>query len=250
MGRNRFFIPSFACAALVVLTGCGGGGLATSPPQNFSVSVSPSTLSMTAGTISPPTMITVAGQNGFTGQVSIEISGLPLGATSSPATPFTVSASGSLRVVLFIPPAAQTGSLSIQFVAGSGSHSHSAPLTLTVMPVSGTVGLQEVPGQVVAGTIEIQGLSAGIFNSDYWQKNTLNWVPDVRMPMLAPQTTGPPTRTFMLLGPSNKQTVGVCFTEVGTGRMFPSIRSIVSPPLISSALLIATTSSKTALSST
>jgi hypothetical protein len=37
---------------------------------------------------------------------------------------------------------------------------------------------------------EIQGLGAGTFNPDYWQKNTLNWVPDVRMPMLAPKTTG------------------------------------------------------------
>ncbi|MDP9291943.1 MAG: hypothetical protein M3O82_06235 [Verrucomicrobiota bacterium] len=61
---------------------------------------------------------------------------------------------------------------------------------MTVTPVSDTAVLQEASGQVAAGTIEIQGLSAGTFNPDYWQKNTLNWVPDVRMPLLAAQPTG------------------------------------------------------------
>jgi hypothetical protein len=51
--------------------------------------------------------------------------------------------------------------------------------------------LQQVQGSVPAGTVEIQGLSAGSFNPAYWQRNTLNWVPDVRLPMLAPQTTSP-----------------------------------------------------------
>ncbi len=146
---------------------------------------------MIVGTISPPAVISVAGQNGFTGQVSVAINGLPPGATSSPAAPFTVPASGSQKVNLFIPPAAQTGSLSIRFDATSGSQSHSATLTLTVTPVSNTAVLREVSGQVAAGTIQIQGLSAGNFHPDSWQKNTLNWVPDVRMPMIAPQTTGP-----------------------------------------------------------
>src|SRR5437879_6043745 len=128
MGRNRILILSFACAASVVLTGCGGGSSSGPPPQqDFSVSVSPSATSVTVGTISPPAMITVASQNGFTGQVSIEISGLPPGATSSPATPFKVSTSRSQQVVLFIPPTTQTGTLSLQFEATSGIHFHSAP---------------------------------------------------------------------------------------------------------------------------
>ena len=58
-------------------------------------------------------------------------------------------------------------------------------------PVSGSVELQEVPGQVPAGYIEIQGVSAGSFDPSFWQKDTLNWVPDVRLPMLAAQTSGP-----------------------------------------------------------
>jgi hypothetical protein len=54
-----------------------------------------------------------------------------------------------------------------------------------------TAELQEVQGQAPTSTVEIQGVSAGPFNPNYWQQNTLNWVPDVRRPMLAPQTTGP-----------------------------------------------------------
>jgi hypothetical protein len=48
-----------------------------------------------------------------------------------------------------------------------------------------------VPGQVLPGTIEIQGVSAGPFNPPSWQQDTLNWVPDVRMPMFAARTTSP-----------------------------------------------------------
>jgi hypothetical protein len=184
MERNLLRILFFVCADLVVQTGCGGSSF-TPPSQDFSVSISPSALSMTVGTVSSPAMLMVTGQNGFNGQVSIHISGLPSGATSSPATPFKMLTSGSQQVVLFIPPAAQTGSHSIQFDATSGGLSHSATLMLSVTPVSDTATLQEVSGQATAGTIEIQGLSAGTFRPDYWQKNTLNWVPDVRMPMLA-----------------------------------------------------------------
>ena len=54
-----------------------------------------------------------------------------------------------------------------------------------------SVQLQEITGNVPAGMIEIQGLSAGNFNPSNWQRDTLNWVPDVRVPILAPLTIGP-----------------------------------------------------------
>ena len=49
----------------------------------------------------------------------------------------------------------------------------------------------QTQGSAPAGIIEIQELSAGSFNPASWQRNTLNWVPDVRMPMLTPLTGGP-----------------------------------------------------------
>jgi hypothetical protein len=53
--------------------------------------------------------------------------------------------------------------------------------------LSGEAKLEPVSGEVPADVIEIQGVSAGPFSPTEWQNNTLNWVPDVRDPMLAPQ---------------------------------------------------------------
>lgn len=145
LSASRSFAALGCLASLVAFLagGCGEGGSSGPPPSpDFSLSVNPSTLSMTVGTISPPAVITATGRNGFTGAVNVAITGLPPGATSSPAAPFAVSAFGSQQVVLFIPPTAQTGSLSIHFDATSGGISHGAALTLTVTPVSGTAELR------------------------------------------------------------------------------------------------------------
>ena len=45
-------------------------------------------------------------------------------------------------------------------------------------------------GQAPLGFVEIHGLSAGPFNPELWEKNELHWVPDVRMPVLAPRMGG------------------------------------------------------------
>jgi hypothetical protein len=190
----RFLALSYSTSVAAILAvGCGGSGSFGPPPplEDFSLSVSPSAMSMTVGTISPPVVISVVGQNGFSGAVSVAITGLPPGATAFPASTLALPTIGSGQALIFIPPATPTGSLSIEFNATSGSQSHSATLTLVVTPVSDTAVLQDASGQATVGTIEFQGLSAGAFNPNYWQKNTLNWVPDVRMPMLAPKTTGP-----------------------------------------------------------
>src|SRR5712691_10290805 len=171
------FVSLSCCAMLTVFlaVGCGGGGSSGPPPaQDFSLSVNPPTLTMTVGTISPPVVISVVGQNGFSGAVSVAITGLPPGAMVLPASTFALPAIGSGQALIFIPPTTPTGSLSIAFNATSGSQLHSATLALTVTPVSDTAVLQEVSGQAEAGKVEIQGLSAGAFNPDYWQKNTLN----------------------------------------------------------------------------
>jgi hypothetical protein len=51
---------------------------------------------------------------------------------------------------------------------------------------AGQASLEPVTGEVPANVIEVQGLSAGPFKPTEWQNNTLNWVPDVRVPVLAP----------------------------------------------------------------
>lgn len=56
---------------------------------------------------------------------------------------------------------------------------------------NGALQVQSTSGQAPAGIVEIQGVSASPFNPAYWQLDTLNWIPDVRMPIFAAQQTGP-----------------------------------------------------------
>ena len=68
-----------------------------------------------------------------------------------------------------------------------------APFVVTAVPPPPTsgrwVGGVE-GGQAPLGFVEVHGLSAGPFQPEMWQKNQLNWVPDVRMPVLAPRMGG------------------------------------------------------------
>ena len=48
----------------------------------------------------------------------------------------------------------------------------------------------KVPGQAEVGTVEIHGLAAGEFDRVKWEAGALNWVADVRGPMLSPRRSG------------------------------------------------------------
>jgi hypothetical protein len=65
----------------------------------------------------------------------------------------------------------------------------------TVVPVPAPIpGVKDVGGveggQAPIGYVEIQGLSAGPFNPELWERNKLHWMPDNRMPLLAPRMGG------------------------------------------------------------
>ena len=71
------------------------------------------------------------------------------------------------------------------------------PLLTCILPSallgqnSGPFILKQIPGgQANLGWVEIQGVSAGAFNPALWEKDRLHWVPDVRMPLLAPRMGG------------------------------------------------------------
>jgi hypothetical protein len=117
--------------------------------------------------------------------------------------PFTWSiSSGSLPSGLALAPTANN----VVFISGTPDTAETATFTVMVRDANNqsaarsytvivkhpvTARLEAVAGQVPANTVEIQGVSAGPFNPAEWLYNTLNWVPDVRVPMLAPQTSGP-----------------------------------------------------------
>jgi len=52
------------------------------------------------------------------------------------------------------------------------------------------VAVEAIPGQADLGTVEIHGVSAGAFAPAAWRAGTLNLVPDIRSPLLAPRQGG------------------------------------------------------------
>jgi hypothetical protein len=97
---------------------------------DFSLSDSPTTLSVSRGTSSRDT-ITVSALQGFTGTVSLKVTGLPY-RTSAAWSSTTVSGSGSVTLTIHAGSHAHTGTYALTITGTSGSHVHSIPLTLVV----------------------------------------------------------------------------------------------------------------------
>jgi hypothetical protein len=128
----------FACILILVPAcwSCGGGNVTPPPPSvaDFTVSISPTELSVISGKSTSNISISVAGRNGFTGSVSVTLSGLPAGATTEPVGPITIAEGASQSFVIDIPSSAPAGISSVQATATSGSLSHSAQFAVAVNP--------------------------------------------------------------------------------------------------------------------
>jgi hypothetical protein len=99
---------------------------ASSP--NFTLSASPSSLSVTQGSSGSST-ITVTPSGGFTGSVSLSASGLPSGVTASFGTNPTTSTSS---VTFTASSTATTGTSTVTITGTSGSLTHTTSISLTV----------------------------------------------------------------------------------------------------------------------
>ncbi len=108
--------------------GSGGGGGAT---PDFSLSISPTSLSLTAGGSAQPATLTATALNGFTGTIAVALSGLPSGVTASP-TSLTLTPGTPLPVSFTAAASAGAGTSTVEFTGTSGSLSHSTSLALTV----------------------------------------------------------------------------------------------------------------------
>jgi hypothetical protein len=114
---------------------CGGAP----PPPDFSVSASPSSLSVAQGSSGTST-ITVGSLNGFSSAVTLSASGLPSGVTASfSANPVTPPSGGSAASTLTLSASASaaTGTSTITVTGTSGATTHSASISLTVTTVGG-----------------------------------------------------------------------------------------------------------------
>jgi hypothetical protein len=133
---------------------------ATATP-NFSLSASPSSLSVTQGSSGSST-ITVTPSGGFTGSVSLSNSALPSGVTASFGTNPTTSTS----VLTFTASStATTGTSTITITGVSGTLSHTTTISLTINPTGGGTTNLIVNGGFETGAASPWTLTAGVLNN-------------------------------------------------------------------------------------
>lgn len=102
---------------------------------DFTISASPSSQTVKAGSNTTYT-VSVGALNGFTGTVSLGVSGLPSGGTGS-FNPTSVTGSGSSTLTVSTTTSTTTGSFTLTITGTSGSLSHSTTVGLTVKAAGG-----------------------------------------------------------------------------------------------------------------
>jgi hypothetical protein len=120
-------------ASICVACGSGGGGQPAGP--DFTLAVSPATITAVEGSSSGPATVSITALNGFTGSVAVEIAGLPNGATVSPAPPLVVSANAPQQFTVTTSDSTPTGTVTLALHATSGMLAHDVTARLTTSPV-------------------------------------------------------------------------------------------------------------------
>jgi hypothetical protein len=143
------------------------------PAPDFSISANPSSQTVTAGNGTSYTT-TIGALNGFSGSVSLSISGLPTGASGS-FSPTSVSGSGTSTLSVTTASSTPAGSYSLTPTGTSGSLNHSTTVSLTVNTPSGLpagwtdadVGAPSPAGSASysSGTFTVNGSGADIWGT-------------------------------------------------------------------------------------
>jgi hypothetical protein len=103
----------------------------TAPPPDYTLALSPASLTIVASAAGAAVSVTAAGVNSFTGTVAVAITGLPAGVTANPATlSLAPGVAQSTTLTAGLTTAAATST--VTFTGTAGSLSHSATLALTV----------------------------------------------------------------------------------------------------------------------
>jgi len=120
--------------------------------------------------------VTATPTGGFVGTVNISLSGLPAGVTSTPSSPFSLTAGNSQQVTFTVGPSVPRANYAVSFSGTGGSASSSVGLTLTVsgVPLTAATGnfKQQVIYQIVTDrffdgdtTNDNPAISPGLFDS-------------------------------------------------------------------------------------
>lgn len=139
-------LPALALLTIAVsfaftLSNCGGNGASSSggngggtsnnhPAPDFAFTTSMDSV------IVPPGgalyfEVSVASKNSFSGSVSVNVTGVPAGATFLPGTSFSMTADSYQGLSLILPSSAQ-GTLTLSFQGTSGTLQHSTSISITI----------------------------------------------------------------------------------------------------------------------
>ncbi|MBO0845443.1 MAG: S8 family serine peptidase [Nocardioides sp.] len=109
--------------------------LVVDPPPDFGLAPSPASRSVVAGT-GTSYGVSVGALNGFTETVDLSVEGLPASVGTATLSPANVVGSGSSTLSVTTSPSAPPGSYPLTVTGTSGTLTHSAPVTLVVLPRS------------------------------------------------------------------------------------------------------------------
>jgi hypothetical protein len=112
---------------------------AAAPAPDFSLTVAPTSLALTAGAAGHAVVVNANALNGFTASVNVTLNGLPTGVTANPST-LTLTPGTAQNVTLTASSTAATGTPTVTFTGTSGDLIHSATLQLNVS-VATAVGI-------------------------------------------------------------------------------------------------------------
>ena len=139
---------------------------ATPPPASFTLSTTPSSETVAAGSATTYTT-SVGALNGFTGVVTLSASGLPTGATAN-FSPATVTGSGNSTLTVSTGSATPVGTYPLTITGTSGSLTQTSNVTLVVTatppPASFTLSTTPSSETVAAGSARTYTTSIGALN--------------------------------------------------------------------------------------
>jgi len=229
----------------LTLAGCGGGlggPTGTTPPPtppSFSIVATPSAPSIAPGT-SSTFQVSITPQNGFSGAVTVTVSGLPSGLSATPLS-FSVQ-NAPQTVTLTAASMIATGNYSLSLSGTSGSVTGSATLSVGVGALANFLIIQPLITQIVTRygsttqtqlQTEVQGL--GIAN--YLLNFSITGLPSGVSASFSPnQIPVGGTTTLSVTAPAGSQWMqGALLTVVATPSVFVptsslSLDLVIAPP--------------------
>lgn len=110
---------------------CAAGATPPKATPGFTLNAASASVALTAGGASAATTIGATGTGGFTGVVTLGVTGLPAGVTPK-FTPASVAAGGTASLALTAAATAAAGTFKLTITGISGTLSNTATVTLTV----------------------------------------------------------------------------------------------------------------------